>query len=83
MIIFIKSYIEFNSLTKVGLADCPVDHGELESRPQEEEEGEKPVDAQRLLAGDCIKGAAKGAGRKTASSKISHRHRSLFGVTLA
>ena len=60
-------YIEFNSLTKVSLADCPLDHGELECGPQEEEEGEKPVDAQRLLAGDCIKGVAKGVGRETAS----------------
>ena len=58
----------FNSLTEVGIADGPVDHGKLQCSSQEEEEGQKPVHSQCLLARDRIEDASKDVGCKTALS---------------
>ena len=70
------------SITEVGLADGPVDHGKLQSSPQEEEEGQKPVHSQCPLARDCIKGTTKEVGCKTAFSDLSHRHRTQLDIKL-
>jgi len=53
------------SLTEIGLAHCPIDHGELQACAQQEEERQEAVDTEALLSGPTVQQTTHGSAVRT------------------